>query len=74
MSEFVFRVVTGWYPSKNTAERILSKVKAHFKGAFIQEDTGFYTIVIGTYGNYECALRVRENCIARKVYCGIEVL
>lgn len=70
----MYRLVTGWYPSRQTAERILKNVKAKKKNSEILElKEGFCVSLF--YSNFykDCEI-MKEKCLNKGIYCGIEAV
>lgn len=69
-----YRIVTGWYPSLKSAEKVFDHVRGKVNHVHIQrENKGFYTNVLEYVIDVDEAVRHRDAYIDKGVYCGIEL-
>jgi hypothetical protein len=73
ISMLEYRIITGWYPSKETAEKVLSKAKAFNKNARVIEGDIFYGVIVDSFEDLEKARAEKDRLISKGLYCGIEV-
>lgn len=66
-----YRLVTGWYPSRKTAEKILNKVKGNCNKAFIDEEDDCYVVVLYESDDYDEIDDNWSKFMRMKIYCGI---
>lgn len=66
-----YRLVTGFYPSIKTAEKILDKIKGNCKNAKIEEYEDAYTIILAENNDYEKIDDEFSKYMKLKIYCGI---
>lgn len=64
-------LVTGFYPSKKTAEKVLEKVKGNCAKARIEEYDDAYTVVLAENDDYEKIDDEFSKFMKLKIYCGI---
>lgn len=69
-----YRLVTGWYPSKNTAEKVLSKVKGTLIGAKIITDDIFFGVECGLFCDFTRAYSEKEKLKRKGVCCCCECI
>lgn len=70
----IYRLTTGWYPSANTAYKVLGKVKAVEKNASVKECGGYFTVEIKTFTSLDIAVLEKERFIKKGICCGVECL
>lgn len=68
---FMYKLVTGFYPSKATAEKICKKVKGNCKTASVQKYEDCYIVLLYESDNYADIDNKFSECMQKKVYCGI---
>lgn len=66
-----YTLVTGFYPSEETAKKILTKVKGNGINAFIRQYEDCYIVVLYESNDYEKIDSVFSECMKKKIYCGI---
>ena len=67
-----YRVVMGFYPSYNTAKKMLDKAKSFCKEAKIIKDQECFVVVLKETDDYEVADTFFSQCMKRKLYCGVQ--
>lgn len=67
-----YRLVTGWYPSENTASKVLNKVKGNCKQAKIVQEDDCFVVVLSESNDYETIDNLFSDCMKKKIYCGIQ--
>lgn len=71
MSEF--KIVTGFYPSEETALKVLGKVKARTDKAFILRKQFYYTVVVSSCLTLQDARNEADKYNRLGVACGVMV-
>lgn len=69
-----FRVITGFYPSAKTAERIALKIRGSFPRAYWYKEGTFYVVVISCHNDFVSANMARQYAIEKKIPCGVEAV
>ena len=70
----LYRLVTGWYPSRNTVERIFRNVNSKKRDSRVLELKNGFTISLYENTDYEQCRVMKEKCLEKGIYCGIEVI
>lgn len=71
----MYRLTTGWYPSRNTAEKVLKKVKSFIpKARLVNNDEVFFSVECGLYTDAKEADSAKKDFLSHGVYCGIECI
>lgn len=68
-----YQLVTGFYPSIATAEKILKKVKSKYANASVKPFEDCYIVIVGESDNYDEIDNLFSECMKNKIYCGIMV-
>lgn len=66
-----YKLITGFYPSKETANKIFKKTKGICKTVKIEEYEDGFTVVLAKSENYEEIDDLFSKFMQKKVYCGI---
>ncbi len=67
-----YKLITGFYPSKETSEKIVNKLKGKGKSkAKVEPYEDGYTVVINESDDYEEIDNMFSECMKDKIYCGI---
>lgn len=66
-----YRLVTGFYPSKETAERICTKVYGNCKTARVEKYEDCYIVNLFESDDYDLVDNKFSECMKNKIYCGI---
>lgn len=66
-----YKLITGFYPSKETSEKIVTKLKGKGKKAKVVPYEDGYTVVIHESDDYDEIDNVFSECMKEKIYCGI---
>lgn len=69
----MYKLVTGFYPSKKTAEKILNKVRGQCSTARVESFEDCYTVILSESENYDEIDDKFSECMKNKIYCGIMV-
>lgn len=67
----MYKLVTGFYPSDKTAQKILKKVKGNCKTARVEKYDGGYTVVLAQSDSYDEIDNMFSKYMKLKIYCGI---
>lgn len=67
----MYKLVTGFYPSEETAKRILKKVKGNCKTAKYEKYENGFTVVLCESEDYEEIDNQFSKYMKLKIYCGI---
>lgn len=67
----MYKLVTGFYPSANTAQKIVQKVKGNCKSAKVEKYDGAFTVVISESNDYNTIDDDFSKYMKKKIYCGI---
>lgn len=67
----MFKLVTGFYPSYKTAQKILQKVKGNCKSARIEPYDGAFTVILSESNDYNEIDDDFSKYMKKKIYCGI---
>ncbi len=66
-----YLIVTGYYPSYNTAQKIVSKISDRVKTAKIIQYEECFCVVLKECKTYEDADKYFGKFMKQKIYCGI---
>lgn len=69
----IYRIVTGFYPSKETADKVQTKVKGKVKTARVLKTYDFYLVELNTALTFDEARRLIAEYISKGIACGIDV-
>lgn len=64
-------LVTGFYPSKSSAEKVLKKARAICKSATIEPYEEAYMVVLAESSNYNEIDNLFSKYMKQKLYCGV---
>lgn len=67
----MYRLVTGFYPSSKSAEKVMKKVKGNCKEAKVEPYEDGYTVILAESDDYEEIDNLFSKYMKQKVYCGI---
>lgn len=74
-----YKVVMGYYPSYNSADKvmerannILKSIKSKIKASVIK-DTDCFIVLLYETENYNDADNVFSECMKNRIYCGIDI-
>lgn len=67
----MYKLITGFYPSRNSAEKILKKVKGNCKEARIEDYDDGFTVILAESDDYEEIDNQFSKYMQMKIYCGI---
>ena len=74
-----FKVVTGYYPSFNSAEKVKTRVNEKLKNiklddvkAEVVQFSDCYIVLLYQTNDYDRADAVFSKCMNNKIYCGID--
>lgn len=66
-----YKLITGFYPSKETADKIVNKLKGKCNGVKTEPYEDGFTVVISESDDYEEIDNLFSECMKNKIYCGI---
>lgn len=67
----MYKLITGFYPSIKTAEKIKQKVKGNCKTVRVERYENGYTVVLCESDSYEEIDNQFSKYMKMKIYCGI---
>lgn len=67
----MYKLITGFYPSEETARKILKKVKGNCKTAKYEKYEDGFTVILVESENYDEIDNVFSKFMKQKIYCGI---
>lgn len=66
-----YKLITGFYPSKETANKIVKKIKGICKTVKVEDYEDGFTVILAKSENYEEIDNLFSQYMRKKVYCGI---
>lgn len=66
-----YKLITGFYPSIESASKIVNKVKGNCKTVHYENYDDGYTVVLAESDNYEEIDNLFSKYMKLKIYCGI---
>lgn len=66
-----YRLVTGFYPSKQTATKILKKAKGNCPTATIEEYEDSFIVLLAESDSYDEIYSLFSKYMKAKLFCGI---
>lgn len=69
-----YLIVTGYYPSENTAKKIIEKIKDRVKTCKIVQYEDCFCVVLKECKTYEEADKYFGKFMKQKIYCGIHIV
>jgi len=67
----VYKLITGFYPSLETAKRIAKKIKGNCKTVKVEPYEEGFTVVLFSSNDYEEIDNQFSKYMQMKIYCGI---
>lgn len=70
----IYRVVMGFYPSCNSADKVMRKAKSFCRSVKVVKEDGCFVVVLGEFRTYEEADNLFSSCMKKKLFCGVQSL